>query len=114
MDKADDMRLVKLSEGELKSRSRPFSGVAATPVGSTQRPTDFKSRPTLGIPAADVPDKIARRSLDRGPKAVTAQGPMTDQHRHSSPRHRPGQWLAVANIAHDLGIAAHFRECVEV
>src|SRR5438552_466073 len=73
VDQADDVRLFQLGEGKLESGPGPFGGVPPAPEGSAQGPAEFKPRPALGIPEADVPDQNARRALLGSPKAVAAQ-----------------------------------------
>src|SRR5262245_25334620 len=68
VDQADDLWLFHFGKRKLKSLARPFGGIPTTPEGSAQRPTDFKSRPAIGIPEANVADQVSRRLFDRGPK----------------------------------------------
>jgi hypothetical protein len=113
------MRLIARSaprslEGEVEAGLRAFRCIALVAEFRTQHPADFEVGPAFRIHQADAADELATVLQFHCPHAVTAQGPMTDQHGHRAPCVHAVQRLAVADEARTGGIGKHGRILLEM
>jgi hypothetical protein len=114
VDQADDVVAVHRGERVGQRAPRALRGVAPTPRVAAQHPAELEAGPALGVEEADASEQRPRRALLHGPEPVAAQLPVADDQRHLAPRLGARERLALAEVAHDLGVGADRRVGVEV
>src|SRR5215467_10657522 len=84
-DQADRSRPAERVEGDPQSRRCSLQGVTPSPVRTSERPRNLGFRPALGIVQTHSTDECAAAELLNHPHAISAQGPMTNEHRELPP-----------------------------
>src|SRR5215469_7072017 len=113
-DEADGPRPVERVKRDPQRRSCGFKRVTATPVGASERPSDFALRPLFGIVKTYATHEGATRDLLNRPHAVAPQCPVSHKHRELTPCVSARQRTTIADIAHDFGVRAECGIVVKV
>src|SRR5262249_1102958 len=101
------MIAVHFRKGMLERASRTFGRIAFSPTVATQRPSQFKPRPTFRVHEANSSHDLVGCFFFNRPNAISTKVPVTHERGHLPPGLHSVHRLAVAKKTHDFGVGAN-------
>ena len=104
----------QIGEAPLERRSPRFGGNALAVSLGIDHPADLDHRPAFGKPRPAATDELAARAIFDRQNRIAAKLLVPHDRGDLPPRRRAIERLAVADVAHQLGVAVQTRQCIEV